>query len=166
VDPRAIARPEGLCQLKKSNDTIGNRTRDLPACSAVPQPTAPLRAPMYIGMYVCMYACMHACVCVCMYVCSVCIHSTKISTTNSNPHTVRHKQSPLCHLPIRALTDNYTKFIFKKAVTLLRYFWTEVRMKNLNAFTFFSKCLHTAFRMSLLQEDENKTAAFFKTSQV
>jgi hypothetical protein len=31
--------------MKNSNDTIGNRTRDLPACSAVPQPTAPLRAP-------------------------------------------------------------------------------------------------------------------------
>jgi len=27
--------------MKKSNDTIGNRTRDLPACSAVPQPTVP-----------------------------------------------------------------------------------------------------------------------------
>ena len=25
--------------MKNSNDTIGNRTRDLPACSAVPQPT-------------------------------------------------------------------------------------------------------------------------------
>ena len=31
--------------VKKSNDTIGNRTRDLPACSVVPQPTAPPRAP-------------------------------------------------------------------------------------------------------------------------
>jgi hypothetical protein len=31
--------------MKNSNDTIGNQTRDLPACSAVPQPTAPLRAP-------------------------------------------------------------------------------------------------------------------------
>jgi hypothetical protein len=30
---------------KNSNDTIRNRTRDLPACSAVPQPTAPPRAP-------------------------------------------------------------------------------------------------------------------------
>jgi hypothetical protein len=38
----AIVRPEGLCQW---NDTIGNRTRDLPVCSAVPQPTAPPRAP-------------------------------------------------------------------------------------------------------------------------
>jgi hypothetical protein len=31
--------------MKKFIDTIGNRTRDLLACSAVPQPTAPLRAP-------------------------------------------------------------------------------------------------------------------------
>ena len=27
--------------LMKNYDTIGNRTRDLPACSAVPQPTSP-----------------------------------------------------------------------------------------------------------------------------
>ena len=32
--------------MKKSNDTIGNRTRDLPTCSAVPQPTALPRAPI------------------------------------------------------------------------------------------------------------------------
>jgi len=31
--------------MKNSSDTIGNRTRDLPACSAVPQPTALPRAP-------------------------------------------------------------------------------------------------------------------------
>ena len=31
--------------MKNSNDTIGNRTRDLSACSAVPQPNAPPRAP-------------------------------------------------------------------------------------------------------------------------
>jgi len=30
--------------MKNSNDTIGNRTRDLLACSAVHQPTAPPRA--------------------------------------------------------------------------------------------------------------------------
>jgi len=30
--------------MKNSNDTIGNRTSDLPAC-AVPQPTVPPRAP-------------------------------------------------------------------------------------------------------------------------
>jgi len=33
---------------KNSNGTIGNRTRDLPACSAVPQPTAPPRVPSVI----------------------------------------------------------------------------------------------------------------------
>jgi len=27
--------------MKNSNDTIGNRTRNLPTCSAVPRPTAP-----------------------------------------------------------------------------------------------------------------------------
>jgi hypothetical protein len=31
---------------EKSNDTIGNRTHDLPACSAVRQPTAPPRTPL------------------------------------------------------------------------------------------------------------------------
>jgi len=31
--------------MKNSSDTIGNRTRDLLACGAVPQPTAPLRTP-------------------------------------------------------------------------------------------------------------------------
>ena len=30
--------------MKNSNDTIGNRSRDLPACSAMPQPTAPQRS--------------------------------------------------------------------------------------------------------------------------
>jgi len=31
--------------MKKPNDTIGNRTRNLPVCSAVTQPTAPPRSP-------------------------------------------------------------------------------------------------------------------------
>jgi hypothetical protein len=32
--------------MKNSIDSIGNRTRDLPACSAQPQPNAPTRAPI------------------------------------------------------------------------------------------------------------------------
>ena len=32
-----------IMSMKNSNDTIGNRSRDLPVCSAVPQPTAPPR---------------------------------------------------------------------------------------------------------------------------
>jgi hypothetical protein len=31
--------------MKNFNDTIGNQSRDPPACSAVPQPTAPPRTP-------------------------------------------------------------------------------------------------------------------------
>jgi len=48
VNPGAIVRAGRIMSMKKSNDTIGNRTRDLPACSAVPQPTAPPAAcPIY-----------------------------------------------------------------------------------------------------------------------
>jgi hypothetical protein len=32
--------------MENCNDTIGNRTRGLQACSAIPQPTAPPRAPV------------------------------------------------------------------------------------------------------------------------
>ena len=39
VNPRAMVRPDYFI------DIIGNRTRDLPACSAVPQQTAPHRVP-------------------------------------------------------------------------------------------------------------------------
>jgi hypothetical protein len=35
--------------MKNSSDTIGNRNRDLPACSTVPQPTAPPRTPVASG---------------------------------------------------------------------------------------------------------------------
>jgi hypothetical protein len=35
--------------VKNSNCPIGNRTHDLPACSAVPQPTAPPCAPNNIS---------------------------------------------------------------------------------------------------------------------
>jgi hypothetical protein len=33
--------------IKKSSDLIGNRTRDLPACSEVPQPSTLLHAPKF-----------------------------------------------------------------------------------------------------------------------
>ena len=34
-----------IISMQISNDTIRNRTRDLPTCSAVPRPTAPPRTP-------------------------------------------------------------------------------------------------------------------------
>ena len=36
--------------MKNSNDPIGNRPRDLLACSAVPQPTEPPRVPSSSGL--------------------------------------------------------------------------------------------------------------------
>ena len=50
-----LSRPQGhsaagrIMSMKNSNDTIGNRTRELPTCSAVPQPTAPPRTPYNFG---------------------------------------------------------------------------------------------------------------------
>jgi hypothetical protein len=37
VNSQGLVRLEGLGQLKKSNDIIGVRTREIPACSIVPQ---------------------------------------------------------------------------------------------------------------------------------
>ena len=45
-----MSQPQGrsaagrVMSMKNSNDTIGNRTRNLLACSEVPQPTAPIAA--------------------------------------------------------------------------------------------------------------------------
>jgi hypothetical protein len=36
-----------IMSMKNSSDIIGNRTRDFPTCSAVPQPTALPRVPCY-----------------------------------------------------------------------------------------------------------------------
>ena len=52
-----LSQPQGhsaagrIMSMEKSNNTIGNQTRDLPACSAVPQPTAPPRAPWNISTF-------------------------------------------------------------------------------------------------------------------
>ena len=35
--------------MNNPSDPLGNRTRDLPACSALPQPTAPPRIPKVLG---------------------------------------------------------------------------------------------------------------------
>jgi hypothetical protein len=44
-----------ILPMKNSIDAIGNRSRDLPACCAVPQPTSPPRTPVRHswGLYMC-----------------------------------------------------------------------------------------------------------------
>jgi len=42
--------------VKNSNDTIGNRTRDLPSCIAAPQSTAPPPAPVETAQRTIAYA--------------------------------------------------------------------------------------------------------------
>jgi hypothetical protein len=51
-------RLEGLGQLKKSNDLIENRIRDLPACNIVPQPTTLPLLPRFtiVLSYICYVA--------------------------------------------------------------------------------------------------------------
>jgi hypothetical protein len=50
-----LSRPQGhsaarrIVSMKNSNDISENRLRDLPACSTVPQPTAPPRAPIKVS---------------------------------------------------------------------------------------------------------------------
>ena len=47
-----LSRPQGhsaegsIMSMNNSNYTVDNRTRNLPACSAVPQPFAPPRGPL------------------------------------------------------------------------------------------------------------------------
>ena len=67
--------------MKNSNDTIGNRTRDLPACSAVPQPTAPPRSPVKQFAYPILMTSLKDRL------------STRCSTLE-NPLTLRHSTSP------------------------------------------------------------------------
>jgi hypothetical protein len=43
--PQGPSATEEIESMKDSTDPIGNRTRDLPICGAVPQPTAPPRTP-------------------------------------------------------------------------------------------------------------------------
>jgi hypothetical protein len=50
VGPRPSA-TKRIMSIKNSNDTIGNQTRDLPACSAVPEPTVPQRIGTVSNLY-------------------------------------------------------------------------------------------------------------------
>ena len=65
--PQSHSAAGRIMSMKYSNYTIGNRTRNLPVCRAVPQPTAPPGDPdmkkMRLQFTVCVRACM--CVCVC-----------------------------------------------------------------------------------------------------
>ena len=49
--PQGHSAPRRIMSIKNSSYTIGNWTRDLPACSAVPQPTAPPAACPFITRY-------------------------------------------------------------------------------------------------------------------
>jgi len=47
-----------IMSMKNSNDTVGNQTCDLQACSSVPQPTVPPSAPTntHYSIYICQHS--------------------------------------------------------------------------------------------------------------
>jgi hypothetical protein len=47
VDPKDHSAAGSISSIEKPNDLFGNRTRDLPACSIMPQPTMLLCAPFW-----------------------------------------------------------------------------------------------------------------------
>jgi hypothetical protein len=53
--PQDRTEAERIRSIEKYNDFIGNRIREFPACSIVPQPTIQPRAPTYIPVYYKMY---------------------------------------------------------------------------------------------------------------
>ena len=58
-EPQGHSAAGRIMSMKNSNDTIGNRTRDLPACSAVPQPTALSRAPSVLIAFIKTFRMLH-----------------------------------------------------------------------------------------------------------
>ena len=50
IQPQGHSAVGRIMSMKNSNDTIGNRTRDPPVCSAVLQPTAPPHKA-YVGSF-------------------------------------------------------------------------------------------------------------------
>ena len=51
IQPQGHSAGGRIMSMKNANDTFGNRTRDLPAFSAVPQQAEPLRTPTVNVVY-------------------------------------------------------------------------------------------------------------------
>jgi hypothetical protein len=55
---KRLSRPQGhsaagrIMSMENSSDTVGNWTRELTVCIAVPQPTAPPRAPVRLAVQI------------------------------------------------------------------------------------------------------------------
>ena len=85
-----LSRPEGhsaargIMSIKNSSDSIGHWNRNLPACSAVPQPTALLRATVRYITYEIIYfnLCLNICISFSLYavVCSVPLYTSFANT--------------------------------------------------------------------------------------
>jgi hypothetical protein len=51
IRPQDRSASRRIMSMKNSNDTVRNQTHDLPACSAMPQPMAPLCGPWVVNSF-------------------------------------------------------------------------------------------------------------------
>ena len=100
-----------ITSVKNSNDTIGNRTCDLPACSAVPQPTAPPRAPPqeYTCLYILLFLWNYTCS---LYTCSLYTCSLLLNPSNAELNPICHLLALLRAHPILHVSTIRFKFLF------------------------------------------------------
>jgi hypothetical protein len=118
--------------MKNSSDTIGNRTHNLLACRAVPQPTVPPCAPnifRVIYIYIYIYICVCVCVCVCInselrniniYLHTTCILPNITSPIITNFSHQHHKRTWLNHFEPPNSDRKYT-LLFNKEYYILCY---------------------------------------------
>ena len=129
-----LSRPQGrsaagrIMSMKISNNTIGNRSSDLPACSAVPQPTAPphmqsssLLYIIYIMVYIlCIYIYIYSnklLDCTCVLSLRKPINFFKVSQTNFRNPSART-------LTIQRDVIN-SNFIFGNKIRLIKFVQTS-----------------------------------------
>jgi hypothetical protein len=86
--------------MKISNDTIGNPTRDLPACSAAPQQTALPRSPLKIN------------------------NQIKLRPNKCTFFLTCHCEVPVTHVVKVNLQRTFYGYVFRPAVTLKSQ-WTR-----------------------------------------
>jgi hypothetical protein len=117
--PRGYSAARRIMSMKNSSNTIGNRTCDLPACSAVPQPTVPPRAP-------------------CMHICKQCQNCKKLLSRIwlLSSCTWRAQCSSVTQLWLHHAAVDYTWYQYVHLVTVMSK-WKD-RVKGIHKMLLFS----------------------------
>ena len=95
---------------KNSNDTIGIRTRHLPACSIMPQPTAPTRAPRILKTHYILKLEWNVCTCLTQLYLVVYIYIYRIYYIKIN-YMFRPLAMAIFRLRLKNLVSSYTRLM-------------------------------------------------------